>query len=385
MPVILLSVDANTGGATAGIDRVVGGLNTMGAALDRTTTATNALDAALARATTTLETQLAMWARAEAATTTATDAIYRFGTALDSLGGSSATLLSSLDGQVSRLGAVTGASDAVTASIRAQASAYDLLAASQRAANANIVGNTAGRTVASDLAAAESSRLGNAGKVLGGAAVSDVGLLGRVGSAALGPEGLAVGAGLYAGFKTMQAASDYWSTVAQTAAQSNMPQSQVRPFGQGILDYAASGKSPYSASTIAQGAEQYVSAGYNVNTYGAAYQGLSQLSAQNAAPDLTGAIKTLNLITNAMGSGKNSTSAQVQQALDFISRAETLTSVQPGAITTSIPRPMSAAMGTGLSMEDIMGMFLKIAPLESTPRMASFAEAQLITSMSGKP
>ena len=72
---------------------------------------------------------------------------------------------------------------------------------------------------ARDCRRCDAGALGRAGSVLATGAAYDMGLGGRAISAALGPEGLAVGATLYGGYKAAQVGAAFQSATAQTGAQ----------------------------------------------------------------------------------------------------------------------------------------------------------------------
>ena len=57
--------------------------------------------------------------------------------------------------------------------------------------------------------------------------------------------------------------------------------------GQSILDYAASGKLPYTVTTLMSSIEPLLAHGYSIQALQQGLPSVAQLSAQNRAPNLT--------------------------------------------------------------------------------------------------
>ena len=287
--------------------------------------------------------------------------------------------------------------DLYTASLAKMDAAQTAAAASMARMNltqstgANGIGGAADRTIANDLSGGPSFRVpgGNIspnGRVSGGVGGFGASFAG-VGAAALAGGLVAAGAG-YIGFKSVQDASQYWSALSQSAAQSGTLQnsSQLQSFGQGILQYAGGGKSPYSATTLAQGVEMPLAAGYSTQALLQALPNIAQLAKQNNAPDLTNADKLITTLAAAMGTGAKSTGAQLQSYADFASRAEQLTTAAPGLITTSLPTVLGSLPGTGVDANDATALLLK-AGQANPGRLQQMAtsERQFIQSTQVKP
>ncbi|HVA90030.1 MAG TPA: hypothetical protein VNL71_09315, partial [Chloroflexota bacterium] len=284
MPVILLSVDANTSSASAGIAAVVANLNSMVGAVDRTTVATNGLDAALARATATLDRQLVLWARTEVALNAATDATARYGAAMDALNGPAMASLATFDAQLGRLGAMATVSDATTQSIRMQTAAWVDLAAAQRFASGSSLLGVPSQSVARESQLAVRTGLagvtGSGGFNLGAGGVGATGGSGVLGAATIPVVVAAVGA--YLGIKAVGVANQYNQSVTDIVGTSSQNAALIPAFQQGILALAG-GQNRFTP-------QQLVTAAYPVAsdpTFGnspSAFLGAMKVISQQAQP-----------------------------------------------------------------------------------------------------
>lgn len=258
---------------------------------------------------------------------------------------------------------------------------------------ASIIGgaNTVGGGAVASVVAADAARLSNLGRasrILGSGIGATGGLAGRVGAAALGPEGLAaLGAG-YVGFKAAQDASQFWSALAQTGAQSGTTNpggiladpTKFRQFGQGILNYGASGKDPYSVTTLATGVEPLLAHGYSAAAVQGAMKSIAQFSAQNKAPDISASVSLVNTLAALQGGAPGSqTAAQLAGYAGFGSRAEQLTTLRPGELNVALPRLLSSLSGTGVSAADATGMMIKMGTINPSASRDASAMIRLIS------
>lgn len=265
-----------------------------------------------------------------------------------------------------------------------------------------------GRMDVAQLTAASSQRL-LSGRTLGGGgggrlsetpanilargAAQDAGLAGRVTLAGLGGVGiggaaLAGGAAIYTAFKATQAASSFWSAVAQAGAQSATLQNpaQMQSFGQSLLDYASSGKSLYSATQLAQGAEVPLASGYSLKAIQQGLPSIASLSAQNKSPDLSLADQLVTSVITSRGiKPQNVTGKDIISASDFVSKAETLTKATPGLLTSALPTLLGALPGSGIGTQDATALLLKMGTVNPRLQRDATSINQLITSTQVKP
>jgi hypothetical protein len=401
MPVVLLSVTANADAATAALARVTAQLGLLDQAVlvnSRTTTqAQTALDAYL-RSLSATQTELArITSGLDALATSFRDAAGMIDTAeaaLSRYAGTLGGIKSGLDSTGAGLGdlansfrsASVAAGDGMLV-IDAYIARLDAL---RVAASIPIPvpspggGGGANLVTGGALALAGGGGFGRAGSVLATGAAYDVGLGGRAVNALLGPEGLLVGGLLYGGYKAAQAGANFQSAVAQTGAQANRA-GDMNTLGQAILDYAAGGKSPYSATTLATSIEPLLAHGYSTTALAQALPSVAQLSAQNKAPDLTTAANAINTYLALTGTGPKSTGGQITAAADFVSRMETLTTIPPGQISTALPRLLAGAIGTGVSPEDAGALMLKVGTANPSARLDATGITRLISDILVKP
>lgn len=377
MPTVILTVQS-TDQASAVLARVQQALVQVDRAQTLATQSATALSAAFDRVAVT-------------ATTTIT-ALARLSTTLTSLG-------AGVDGIAASVDKALAAFDKLASGTATGSSSQDALIQSTRTLSVALGDATVvidsytaalARMDAAQLAAAASqgllSRSGAANLLGGGGSRGSVGGVLATG-AALGPGGLAAAATVYAAVKATQAASSFWSAVAQAGAQSDTLQSPgaMQSFGQGLLNYAAGGRSPYSATTLAQGAEVPLASGYSVSALQQAIPAIARLAAQNGASNLDAADQLVTTLASAFGPGPRASGAQLSSYADFASRAETLTKLQPGVLTTALPIVLSALPGTGVSAADATSLLLKVGTVNPVARTDAQAIRQLIQSTQVKP
>lgn len=383
MPVVLLSIDGVYTGGPA-LQQAKAALGDVGVALDRAATLATNFEAAFARAN-------AGAIQFAGGVGTASTALQRMNALLDSnnalidranvLYGSGATSVNAWATAQAR--AVTSA-DAATVSIRAQTAAYSDLMAAQRLSATSSVGGTVVQDVAN---VASTSRLGKATNILASGAAGDIGLLGRAGAAILGPEGMAaLGIG-YTGFKASQAGAGFQSAEQQTIAQiggdpytaagrANIARGHAA--AQNILNYGGSGQDPYNVTAQMRGIEPLLAHGYGQATIQQGITTVSELSAQNQAPDLSNAVNGVNTYLALLGSGAMSTAAQMKQAGDYFSQMEKQTTIPPGRLTPAMTNVMTAAIGTGITPDQLAAGFIKIGTANSNAAQDSTTYSRLI-------
>ena len=397
MPTVLLTVDArdNSTAVLTGIQQQVTRLQqTMVAA----STASTDFSASLARV--------------DATTSTAADSILRLTAALTGVSGDLGSAGTAVDGYLAsldKLGTANGGSaagqDALVQSVRtvivalgdaviavdAYTAALARMDAAQVAAAAS--GSLLGGRSFGGGGFGGGGSLGPAG-LLATAGAEDIGLGGRVGLAAAGgAAGISTvalaGAGvLYAGYKATQAASDFWSAVAQSAAQSGTLSNptDLQSFGQSIIGYAQGGRAPYTATTLAQGAEIPLASGYNPSAVAAGLPSIAQLAAQNKAPDLTSADQLITTLIASRGIAPGAVTGQdITSAADFASKAEQLTKATPGALTTALPTLLGSLAGTGVSTEDATALQLKAGTINPQQRTDAQGIRALLQELEVKP
>ncbi len=352
--------------SSAAFTKAKASVTELGAAFDKANAQAAAFQATLDRAN-------ALAASFAAAVDRTTGAYGRMADSLARVDGMSAGIKGSFDAQVAGFGRVASSADLATAAIGRQVDALGRLALAGRA-------GTVSNTLASDVQRAESSRFGNAGRVLAGGAAGDVGLLGRAGAMVLGPEGLFAGALAYGGFKASQAATAFQSATAQTGAQIGNP-AVANATAQQVLAYTSSGKSPYDATTLIRSIEPLLAHGYSQSTINAGIAPLSQLSAQNKAADLGTSVNAVNTYLAIMGNGAKSTASQMVDAVNYLSKIEKLTTIPPGDISRTLPNLLTATLGTGITPEQMGGAFLKIGTANPSAQQDTTTLGRLIQEM----
>lgn len=218
------------------------------------------------------------------------------------------------------------------------------------------------------------------------------GVSGALGGAFFSPGGMAALAAGFGAFKTAQAAADYQSAIAQTTAQyttsTGQAQADAPLLAQGILGYEQGGHAPYNATTIARSIEPLLAHLQGPDAVQRALQALpsiADVSAQNRAPDLTNTINLVNTIAALEGSGPHATGAQLAGYADMVSRAETLTTIPPGQLTTAVPRLLGSIAGTGVSADEALGLYLKAGTANPSARLDATGLGRLISDITTKP
>lgn len=252
--------------------------------------------------------------------------------------------------------------------IAAQKRATDAAAAAKAAAGTTTA-KAASQTAAREAAAAdaEARKFALARNQIIAGLGEKVGVPARLGFSAglLGPVAIGGLAAGVVGYQLSKQSLDYQSAVRQTIAQSDptkdmrVADQHAQQLGKTILDYTQQGTSFYTPTTIASSLVTLLSHGYSPQAVKAILPGLNTLSKQNNATDLTGANQILNIEAQMFAQGPKSSGKELTGLIDYTSSLEKMSSATPGAITAALPTLFTGLINTGISKEEIGGLFLK--------------------------
>lgn len=432
MPIVVLQVDAETGGLTAGVGKAKVELGALAEAIGKIAGETTAMESSVTR------TMTAMVASIGTVTTALEQMVIKIGAvevAVDDLTG---TVVSAATTQIASITAVGAAYDLVTAAIKRQAAAardsgtatggtaavaaatagnarfpaagtpqatyqnemadlahqrlllqndqaitrgntamdnatrlrattYGMLGtaptADEEVAAANAAAEDAARARAAQTAGRDVGGLERSGRAVARAGATD--LLGEGGAGALFGSGLIGPAGItgliagFAGYKALEAANNFQSAEVQTGAQVKNPL-LAQQTGDAILAFSKAGGAPYDPTVVMKSIEPLLAHGYSQATINAGIKPLEELSAQNKAPDISTAVNGVNTYLALMGSGAKSTAAQMVDAVNYMSKVETLTTIPPGDLSRVLPNLLVSAQQAGVSADQAAGALIKI-------------------------